>query len=107
MRRMSLLTKTTIKANIDALKAKSHSHTTCSEVFELKKTMKLLIFSFEEMFNGSKNMDLMLVGQRLYLDKVSLSYIEMIRNRLETCLKGLKCVMFVLNMDILLKNASL
>ena len=38
--------------------------------------MKLLIYNLQKMVNGSKNLDLMLKGQRPYLDKTGLGYVE-------------------------------
>ena len=45
-------------------------------VNELKKTIKLLTFDVERMVNESNYFDLILGGQKPYLDKADLGYIE-------------------------------
>ena len=45
-----------------------------SDVSELHKTIKLLKLDLAKMFSGSKNLDMMLGGQKLYLDKTGLGF---------------------------------
>ena len=44
------------------------------DVSELQKTVKLLKSNLEKMVNGSKNLDMMLGGQKPYLDKTGLGF---------------------------------
>ena len=43
---------------------------------KLKKIIKLLTSNLDKMVNGTKNLDMMLGGQRPYPDKTSLDYVE-------------------------------
>ena len=45
-----------------------------SDISELQKTVKLLKSDLEKMVNGSKNLDIILGGQRPYLDKTRLGF---------------------------------
>ena len=52
------------------------SQKTSSNVFELHNLVKLLKSDIDKMVNGSKNIDLMLGGQKPYLDKTGLGYVK-------------------------------
>ena len=45
-----------------------------SDVSELHKTVKLLKLDLEKMVNGSKNLDMILGGQKPYLKKTGLGF---------------------------------
>ena len=52
------------------------SQNTSSDVSKLQNLVKLLKSDLEKMVNGSKNLDLMLGGQKPYLEKTRLGYKE-------------------------------
>ena len=60
---------TALKSEVSETRSKS-----TSDVSELQKTVKLLKSDLEKMVNGSKNLDLMLGGQKPYLDKTGLGF---------------------------------
>ena len=62
----------------DIIALKTEVSETCSksssDVSELQKIVKLLKSDLEKIVNGSKNLDLMLSGQKPYLDKTGLGF---------------------------------
>ena len=59
----------TLRAEVSEASQKASSY-----VFELQTTIKLLKSNLEKMINDFKNLDMMLGGQRPYLDKIGLGF---------------------------------
>ena len=74
----SLLQKdvTTLKT-----KASEINRNTSSDVSDLQNLVKLLKSDLEKIVNGSKNLDLMLGGQKPYLNKIRLGYEEEVSSK--------------------------
>ena len=69
----SLLQKDVIILKTEVFKMNQN---TSSNVSKLQNLVKLLKSDLGKMVNGSKNLDLMLGGQKQYLDKTGLGYVE-------------------------------